>query len=165
MPLDMHPENASLISATFSLEATTLSSQNVKLAIREVLQPWNINANNIGYNSTNNWSQNGGRIGIDISEPLDIISSRIGTNQWNITEYVQKALSQGKTSLSMIYADADQLGQLVYFYSSKSQVSKPLVNMTWVEGQRSIPTDLPNTISPSSGNYTIIKHRMQFYQN
>ena len=60
---------------------------------------------------------NGGRgIGIDISEPLDIISSRIGTNQWNITEYVQKALSQGKTSLSlMIYADADQLGQLVYF--------------------------------------------------
>ena len=51
----------------------------------------------------------------------------------------------------MIYADADQLGQLVYFYSSKSQVSKPLVNMTWVEGQRSIPTDLPNTISPSSG--------------
>ena len=62
------------------------------------------------------------------------------------------ALSQGKTSLSLIiYTDADNLGDLVYFYSSESQNTKPTINMTWVYGQRNIPSDVPYTISPTNG--------------
>ena len=153
MPLEIHPENASLLSATFSLDATPLSSQNIALAIREVLQPWDINANNVMYNSTNNWSQLGGRgIALDVSKPIDIVNSQIGKNQWNITEYVQKALSQGKTSLSlMIYTDADQDRPVGVFPFFRVSVIKTNSQPTWVEGQRSIPADLPNTIAPING--------------
>ena len=153
MPLDLQPDNASLTSAIFSMEATPLSAINIDLAIREVLVPWDINANNSLYNANASWNQLGGRgIGTDVSHPIDIIPSQAGLNQWNITEYAQRALSLGRTSLSlMIYSDIDQIGQLVYFYSSESQISKPSVNMTWVEGQRNIPTELPVTISPANG--------------
>ena len=41
----IHPENASLISATFCMYATLSSSQNLAWQF-EGLQPWNINANN-----------------------------------------------------------------------------------------------------------------------
>ncbi|DAC53108.1 MAG TPA: DNRLRE domain-containing protein, partial [Candidatus Poseidoniaceae archaeon] len=153
IPLAMHPENASLTSAMFSLEATPLSSANVRLAVREVLTPWDLNANNFRYNSTNNWSELGGRgIGSDVSEPLDIVMSQVGKNVWNITQIAQRALAEGRTSLSlMIYSDTDLPGQLVYFYSSDFSNTKPTINMTWVEGQRTIPSDIIETILPLDG--------------
>ena len=153
IPIEIHPDNASLISAMFSLEATLQSSANIPLAVREVLVPWDLDANNIQYNSTNNWSELGGRgIGQDVSQPIDIVMSQIGKNEWNLTQITQRALAEGRTSLSlMVYGETDQLGQLVYFFSSDSPNNKPTINMTWVEGQRSIPSDIAETILPSNG--------------
>ena len=75
----MQPENASLVSANFALEATTASQSGITLALREVLQPWDSTANGLNYNSTNSWNNLGGRsIGQDISAPLDLQQSQPG---------------------------------------------------------------------------------------
>ena len=153
LPLGMQPDNASLIDASIALEATPASQSGVTLAIREVLQPWDSNANGLRFNSTHNWSELGGRgIGQDISSPLDLQISQIGQMNWNITQLVQTALSEGRTSLSlMIYSNNTQLGELVYFYSSDALTQKPKVNFTWVTGQRDIPLEQPFTTSPMNG--------------
>ena len=68
IPVDMHPENASVIDAKINLESTPLSATGIPIAVREVLKPWDENANNIQYNATTNWTEFGGRsIGTDIS--------------------------------------------------------------------------------------------------
>ena len=71
-----------LYSQLISLEATSLSSTNVRMAIREVLVPGDTDASNTKYDATNNWSELGARgIGSDVSEPLDIIVSQVGENE------------------------------------------------------------------------------------
>ena len=84
MPIEMHPENASVIDARITLESTPLSATGIPIAVRSILKPWDENANSIRYNSTNNWSELGGRgISSDVSSPLDIQNSVNGDMSWD----------------------------------------------------------------------------------
>ena len=68
IPLQMHPENASVIDAQIKLQSTPLSAVGMPIAARGVLQPWNESVSSAQYNATNNWTEFGGRgIGSDVS--------------------------------------------------------------------------------------------------
>ena len=153
IPVEMHPRNASLISANLNLQSSPLSTTDIPIALREVLKPWDHNVTNTKYNSTDNWTMLGGRaIDSDIGSPLDIQTSTNGIMTWNLTQLVQQAISEGKTSVSvMLYADQNNLGDLVYFDSSDSTVNKPSLNLTWAEGSRPVPTINPIYTSPTPG--------------
>ncbi|MGB0266092.1 MAG: DNRLRE domain-containing protein, partial [Candidatus Poseidoniaceae archaeon] len=150
---DMVPENATVLSAKFSMEHYSTSTSSIRLGIREVLVPWDDSATNFQYNSTSSWSQLGGRdVGVDISRPFDIIMSQSGNNEWDITELAQASIAEGQTSLSlMIYSDSSQFGDVARFYSSDNPDFKPRINLTWVEGQRSIASDAAETLTPVNG--------------
>ena len=153
MTLDMVPDNATVMSATLSLEHYSIFGSSIRLGVREVIVPWDDSASNFQYNSTNTWNQLGGRgIGTDISRPYDIIMSQSGTNEWDITEIAQSAIAQGKNTLSlMIYSDSTQIGDVAKFYSSDNFESRPSINLTWVEGQRTIGAEAAETITPIDG--------------
>ena len=103
IPIEMHPENATVIAASLALEATPLSTSGIPIAVRNVLQPWNESVNSVQYNDTSNWSEFGGRgIGSDVSAPLDIQESVSGEMSWDITPLVQYAFDQGQTYISVM---------------------------------------------------------------
>ena len=153
IPVDMHPENASVIDAKIKLQSTPLSATGIPIAVREVLKPWDENANNIQYNATTNWTEFGGRgIGTDISSVVDIQNSIIGEMTWDITPLAQQALDQGQPYISvMFYAGQTQPGDLVYFQSSDFTSGQPTINMTWSYGSRDLPTSVPVLVSPAAG--------------
>ena len=153
MPIEMHPENASVIDARLTLESTPLSATGIPVAVRSILKPWDENANSIRYNSTNNWSELGGRgISSDVSSPLDIQNSVNGEMSWDITSLVQQSLDQGQPYISvMLYASQTQPGDLVYFQSSDFSSGQPTINMTWSYGSRDLPGNQPVLISPANG--------------
>lgn len=153
MTSDMVPDNATVMSATLSLEHYSIFGSSIRLGVRKVIVPWDDSASNLQFNSTNTWNRLGGRgIGTDISRPYDIIMSQSGTNDWDITEIAQSAIAQGESSLSlMIYSDSDQIGDVAKFYSSENSQLKPKINLTWVEGQRTIGAETAEAITPIDG--------------
>ena len=153
IPIEMHPENATVIAASLALEATPLSTSGIPIAVRNVLQPWNESVNSVQYNDTSNWSEFGGRgIGSDVSAPLDIQESVSGEMSWDITPLVQYAFDQGQTYISvMLYAPASQLGELVYFHSSDYSSEQPTVNFTWSYGNRDLPSSTAVLTTPAPG--------------
>ncbi len=153
IPIEMHPENASVIVANLQLESTALSTNGIPIAVRSVLKPWNSSVNSVQYDGVNNWTRNGGRaIGADISAPADIQNSVNGPMSWDITTLVQTAFDQGQTSLSvMLYAAETQLGDLVYFHSSDLPNNPPKVNFTWSYGARDVPTSSAVPVAPLPG--------------
>jgi len=153
IPVDIHPENASVISANLILESSPLSATGIPISVREVIHPWDEQVTNFQYNSTENWSHLGGRgSGVDIGDPIDIQISAPGSMIWNITYLVQEAISLGSPSISiMLYADYSLPGEVAYFSSSESSFDKPMLNMTWVVGNRSIPSASPIYTYPAVG--------------
>ena len=139
IPIEMHPENATVIAASLALEATPLSTSGIPIAVRNVLQPWNESVNSVQYNDTSNWSEFGGRgIGSDVSAPLDIQDNRLVVKCHGISpHWFRCAFDQGQTYISVMYAPAfPQLGELVYFHSSDYSSEQPTVNFTWSYGNR-----------------------------
>ena len=153
IPVDMHPENATVIDASLKLQSTPLSATGIPIAVRGVLQPWDENANNLQYNATTNWTAYGGRgIGTDVTSPVDIQNSVNGEMSWDITPLAQQALDQGQPYISiMLYAGPTAPGDLVYFQSSDFTAGQPTINMTWSYGSRDLPTSIPVLVSPASG--------------
>ena len=71
MTSDMVPDNATVMSATLSLEHYSIFGSSIRLGVREVIVPWDDSASNLQFNSTNTWNKLGGRgIGTDISRTL-----------------------------------------------------------------------------------------------
>ncbi|MEC8249681.1 MAG: DNRLRE domain-containing protein, partial [Candidatus Thermoplasmatota archaeon] len=154
IPLQMHPENASVIGATLHLESTPLTTSGIPVAAREVLQPWNESVDSLTYDGINNWTKPGGRsIGGDISSPLDIQNSVSGgLMSWNITPLIQQAFDSGQNHVSiMLYASDTQLGEMVYFSSSESLVNQPKLNLSWSFGERELPSGSTIPVSPTPG--------------
>ena len=153
IPIEMHPENASVVEAQLKLQSTPLSNLDIPVAVRGVLKPWDESLSNTQYNSTSNWSQLGGRgIGSDITAPVDIQNSTVGEMVWDITTLAQRALALGQPYISvMLYAESTQPGNLVYFQSSEFSSGLPTINMTWAYGQRDRPANTPVLLSPASG--------------
>ena len=153
IPIDMHPENASVIDARIKLQSTPLSTSGIPVAVRGVLKPWDNDVNSIQYNATSNWTERGGRgIGSDVSSPIDIQSSVIGDMSWDITSLVQQSFDQGQTYVSiMLYTNETNPGDVVYFQTSDFASGKPTINLTWSYGARNLPSSVPTLISPAPG--------------
>ena len=149
IPIETHPDNASVVDALFSLETTALSTSGIPIAARGVLKPWNESLSNTMFDGINNWSVAGGRgIGTDISAPLDIQNSTIGEMSWDITPLVQSAFDSGQNYVSlMLYASQTQPGDLVYFQSSDFTSGQPTINLTWEYGYRELPISTANLVS------------------
>ena len=153
IPIDIHPENATVTNASFKLQATPLSNLGVPIAARGILVPWDENATSTQYNSTTNWSQPGGRdIGNDVTAPLDIQNSTVGEMSWDVTPLVQQAFDEGQPTFSlMLYAAPTQPGTLVYFQSSDFTSGQPTLNLTWSYGAKERPTSTSILVSPNPG--------------
>ena len=152
IPIETHPDNASVVDALFSLETTALSTSGIPIAARGVLKPWNESLSNTMFDGINNWSVAGGRgIGTDISAPLDIQNSTIGEMSWDITPLVQSAFDSGQNYVSlMLYASQTQPGDLV---ASNPQTLRwsSTINLTWEYGYRKLPISTANLVSPVAG--------------
>ncbi|MEC8541505.1 MAG: DNRLRE domain-containing protein, partial [Candidatus Thermoplasmatota archaeon] len=153
IPVEIHPDNASVVDASFSVVTTAQSTTGIPIAVREVLKPWNESISDTMFDGVNNWSTIGGRgIGTDISAPLDIQNSTIGEMSWDITPLVQSAFDLGQNYVSlMLYAQQTQLGDLVYFQSSDYSSGQPKINLTWEYGYRELPSSTVNLVSPVAG--------------
>jgi len=150
---EIQPVNGRVISANLKLSTNpSFSTNNVPIAIRTVLQPWDnyANSSNYGANNTSLWSGLGGRdIGTDIGPILDIQNSISGLMSWNVTSAVQQTLASGTNSLSlMLYNQLGVDDQMVHFYSVESSINKPYLELIWANGSSSAIQDYPEHIYP-----------------
>ena len=151
LPLEIQPSNASVMSAILTMESTTQSTIDLPLSIREIYRPWTSELSGQKYNSTDNWTTIGGRgIGTDISSPIDIQPSTTGIIQWDLTQSAQRAMGNGDSFISlMIYTNASP-GEMVYLFSSEASTVNPSLNITWKRGAQTIPSGIPQTVTPIS---------------
>jgi len=173
---ELQPPNSRVISAHLHLYSNpTLSTVGESIAVREILQPWTVDGNQTSYNGNNNsnWSQIGGRgIGTDIGSILDIQQSSSGWMDWNVTYAVQKALSTGTNSLSvMLYSTIDTNNRMVHFSSVDSSTNRPYLELIWSNGSAPIPQDYPmndfpadNSISWDSSSHALIAEEAPIFQ-
>ena len=152
----IQPSNGRLISAKLKLYSDPiLSTTNLPIAVRPVLQSWTDQANSLSSNGSNSslWSMPGGRdIGVDIGPIEDIQMSTAGWMTWNITYTVQQALLSGNNLISlMMYNTNPVSGQTVSFNTVESFSNQPYFELIWSNGSQNPSQEYPNNAHPADG--------------
>ena len=138
------PSNARITGAELNMYSQFTSDTGVNIAVRPVLQNWNLAVNGTSYDGVNNWSNAGARaITSDVGYLSDIEPSPAADwMTWDVTELAQFAVANGQSYLSLaLMASDDESGTVTFTSVDGAVADRPWLNLTWSAGTGSFPSN------------------------
>ena len=146
------PSNARITGADLNLYSQFTSDTGVNIAVRPVLQNWNLAVNGTSYDGVNNWTDPGARaVTSDVGYLSDIQSSTASDwMTWDVTELVQFAIANGQSYLSVaLMASDDETGTVTFTSVDGTTSERPWVNLTWSAGTGTFPSNSGTNQGPA----------------
>tara|TARA_B100000683_G_scaffold59235_1_gene57285 strand:+ start:72042 stop:81215 length:9174 start_codon:yes stop_codon:yes gene_type:complete len=158
-----NPQNARVEGAELHMFSQLSSAVGVNVGILPALVDWNASANETSYDGTNNWTgvsststpgwhysdvDRVNQFGARVTTYASSVSA--GWMTWDVADLVQAALASGDDELDvLLLVDSDASGQVLLSSVEASTNEQPWLNLTWVNGTGTAPSNAPTLTGPA----------------